>query len=366
MKHSALSISIFIISSILFTVSCNTTNNNTSSTENKIDHIIEKKIDSLLKSLHQNRKFNGNILIAKNDQIIYKNEFGFSDGYKKNILKETDRFNIGSIYKEIPAIAIMQLEEKGLLQLNDPIKKHLSYLPDWSNNIKIINLLQYTSGLPKIDWRKHKIINDQNLINDLSEISNLEFTPGEDYIYTNFSPFLLSKIVESITDTTFSSYVNQNIIKPLHLEQSTFNTSFPYKNRDSMALPFNNKFEEDKLPFIIKSPIFLFSTTTNDLFQLIKNLHSGNIINKNSLLKISKTANLDRNNMQSALGNITYEKEKIIEHTHHGTSGNYESIISKNELNSTTIIILTNNKSGNIHALRNTIIELIKTNNEVK
>ncbi|SEL05945.1 CubicO group peptidase, beta-lactamase class C family [Aquimarina amphilecti] len=361
MKNSLQSISTFIILSILCAISCNTTNSKTTSKDNKNENIVKQKIDSILISLNQNGKFNGNILIAKNGQILYKNEIGFSKSDKKTLLKETDQFNIGSIYKEIPAIAIMQLEEKGLLQLNDPIKKYFTNLPDWSMNIKIINLLQYTGGLPKINWRNHKIINDQNLMNDLSKISNLEFTPGEDYLYTNYSPFLLSKIIENITNKTFSTYVTQNILQPLRLKESTFKTSFPYENSNSMAIPFNSEFEEDKLPFTIKSSIFLFSTTTNDLFKFIENLHSGKIINKNSLYKISKTENLDHNNMQSALGNVIYQKGELTEHTHHGTSGNYESIISKNRINNTTVIILTNSKNGNVHDIKNTILELLNS-----
>jgi len=136
---------------------------------------------------------------ANGEKVIYNEGVGFANGDKKTLLSVTDKFNIGSIYKEIPAIAIMQLEENKLLNLNDPIKKYLENLPNWSNNITVLNLLQYTSGLPKINWRKHTEINDEALTNDLLEISDLEFTPGESYLYTNYSPFLLSKIVESIS-----------------------------------------------------------------------------------------------------------------------------------------------------------------------
>ncbi|SMG35861.1 Beta-lactamase [Marivirga sericea] len=340
--------------SFLFT-NCNTENTDSSSKGNQ----FHDELDSVLTTLYQNGEFNGNVLVAKNDEIIYNKGFGFSNGDRKTILSKTDKFNIGSIYKEIPAIAIMQLEEKELLKLDDPISKYLSHLPNWSNQITILNLLQYTGGLPKINWGKHPEINDEVLMKDLLEIPDLEFTPGEGYLYTNYSPFLLSKIVESVSSKSFSEYATQNILKPLELNQSHFNESFPYKNRSAMAISFNNEFIEDKPPFTIKSSIFLFSTTTKDLFKLLKGLHSYNLIEKNSVKALGETAELDIKNMESALGQIKYQGNQIIEHTHHGSTGNYECLINKDISNNNTIIILTNSKKSNVYSIKNAIEDLM-------
>ena len=319
----------------------------------------ESKIDSILVSLNQNGKFNGNVLVAKNDEIIYNKAFGFSSGDKQARLKPTDRFNIGSIYKEIPAIAIMQLKEKELLEINDPINKYISDLPSWSNQITILNLLQYTSGLPKINWGKHKIISDKTLMGDLLEVSDLEPKTGQNYLYTNYSPFLLSIIVERITKQSFPEYVEKNIIKPLKLKNSGFNHSFPYMNKSSMAISFNSQFVEDNPPFILQSPMFLFSTTTEDLFTLVKNIHTFNLIDESSLKTIGKKADLDIDTMESPLGQVTFDKNRIIEHTHHGSSGNYECIINRNVLKNNTVIILTNSKNDNVHTIKDHINKLL-------
>lgn len=354
MKHYLKNTSIIIFFSFLF-VGCKNAQN-TISKENKITN----KIDSLLTTLNQNGNFNGNVLVAKKGEILYHKSYGYSNGTKQNSLKLTDRFNIGSIYKEIPAIAIMQLEEKKILKLKDPINKYLKNLPNWSKDITILNLLQYTSGLPKINWRKHKEINDETLMNDLLEIENLKFIPGENYIYTNYSPFLLSKIVESISKKDFIEYTKQNIIKPNKLNHSQFKKSFPYQDRDSMAIPFNNDFKEDNLPFTIKSSFFLFSTTTEDLFKLLKNLHLNKIVNSKSLNLLGKKGDLNIEDMESPLGQVKYKKNKVFKHTHHGTSGNFESIISKDLINKNTIIILTNSKKSNIHSIKNSIEKLLQ------
>lgn len=319
----------------------------------------ERKLDTELTMLSKDGKLNGNILVARNDKIIYNKSFGFADGTQEKSLKQNHRFNIGSIYKEIPAIAIMQLSEKQLLKLNDPISKYLTELPDWSHQITIQQLLQYTSGLPKISWGKHPEINDVVLMEDLSQLSKLESSAGKQYLYTNYSPFLLSKIVESISKNDFKDYVKRKILKPLNIENSGFNLSFPYQDRSGMAVSFNADFAEDNPPFKIKSSMFLFSTTTEDLYTLVEGLHSNKLINQKSVETISRAANLDSKEVESPLGQIEYKNDEIVSHVHHGSSGNYEGIISVDLKKGITVVVLTNKKSGNVHEIVETITELI-------
>ncbi len=64
-------------------------------------------IDAYMQELAQKGKFNGNVLVVKNGKTIYENSFGFSDGSKTTKLTNAYRFDLGSVYKEFPAVAIM-------------------------------------------------------------------------------------------------------------------------------------------------------------------------------------------------------------------------------------------------------------------
>ena len=112
---------------------------------------IKSSIDIFLQEQFKDGKLNGNVLVVKDGKKIYEKSFGYADGSKKTLLDENYRFNIGSIYKEFPAVAIMQLKEKNLLRTDDKISKYLTGLPEWSEKVSIKNLLQYSSGLPTID-----------------------------------------------------------------------------------------------------------------------------------------------------------------------------------------------------------------------
>ncbi len=319
----------------------------------------QKKIDSLLHDLHKSGDFNGTALVVKGEHTVYERSFGYSNGIEKDLLKTSDKFGIGSIYKELPAIAIMLLQEKGLLSIEDTISAYLPNLPDWSKTITIKHLFQYTSGLPKVNWGKHALISDAVLLHDLTTLKTLQFKPNTGYLYSNNNPFLLAQIVQNVSGQSFADYIREKVLKPVGLTQSGFNTAFPYEKRNGMAMPFNDDFEEDSIPFEIQSPLFLFTSSAYDLYKLNHELHSFHIISENSLKTISQITSLDFENKQSPLGEVEIYDGKIIKHAHHGSSGNYECLVQKDVKHDLTIVLLTNRKKRNVHEISDEIGRMI-------
>ncbi|PKF73882.1 serine hydrolase domain-containing protein [Chryseobacterium sp. PMSZPI] len=107
------------------------------------------KIDSVMTKAYERGLFNGNVLVVKNNTIIYKKSFGFTDETKQTELNNKSIFNPGSIAKEFDAVSIMILVERGLLNLDDPIPKFNLGLPKWSEKVTIRHLINYASGIPK-------------------------------------------------------------------------------------------------------------------------------------------------------------------------------------------------------------------------
>ena len=182
------------------------------------------KIEAYLLQLHKDGKLNGNVLVLKDNQTIYENSFGYADAFKSTLLNKEYRFNVGSVYKEFPAVAIMQLEEENKINLNDKSSTYLPELPVWNDKITIKHLLQYSSGLPIIPWSKYfdKDINvkDEDIMNGFQEIEKLEFEPGSDYLYSNNNSILLIKVIEKITKSTFKEYIQEEILTPLSMNST--------------------------------------------------------------------------------------------------------------------------------------------------
>ena len=336
-------------------------------------------IDSYMQELVSEGSFNGNILVVKNGETLYENSFGFVDASQTAPLTKDYRFGLGSIYKEFPAVAIMQLQEKGLLNVDDKIDNYLIDLPAWASQVSIKNLLQYTSGLPKISWEKYigkdEVITDKKIENDLLNIEELNFEPGEDYLYTNYSPMLLSVIVEKITKQTFRDYVTQNLFIPFSINNTEFHTIVPFLDRNLMAIPFDQAYVEDSTKLEIANGSYaqdsskvsisgaLFYFTAQDLYQWIDSLHTYKIINPESFKFLSENADFF-GNIQAPLGFINWENNKIVEHGHHGENGNYEAIVRRyykgNEV--LTIIVQSNQKRQNMFEISDEINSILKFN----
>lgn len=309
-----------------------------------------KQIDSLMKRSNQIGVFNGNVLVSKNNKIIYNASFGFTDATKSNKLTTDYRFNIGSITKEFSAVALLQLEEKGKLKLDDKVSKFIPELPKWANEVTIKDLLQYTSGLPNVNWKKIK--NDKDLFDDLKLIDTLDFKPGTKYDYNNNNIFLGQFIVERLTGMNYQTYVEQFIFKSCKMTSSVMT---PFKNEENIAKGFNNNLVQDKTDLPITGGTYL---TTIDLLKWANCLHSKKIINKKSLYEIGQQ--FASQETQSALGQAKYKNNNLIEHLHDGRSGNYEAILVSDIDEKFTIILLDNNYNGKVFEISDAIIAILK------
>ena len=320
-----------------------------------------ENIDTYLNQLHHEGNLNGNVLVIKDGKTIYEKSFGYADGAKSTMLNKDYRFNIGSVYKEFPAVSIMQLQEDNLIHLEDKISKYLPELPKWSGKITVKQLLQYSSGLPTIGWDTYFSqginVTDDHILNEIQNVENLEFEPGTDYLYSNMNPILLIKIVEHISKSSFKDYLQENIFDPYDLSGTLIKSQYPYADKTLMAVPFNTNFDEDDYQMSVKS--LLFSSTARDMATWFEHLDNFKVVSKESMKALSEEAKIG-NNIQTALGHCDWEGEKIIEHSHHGSTANYECVVRRFKQDDITIVILTNQKHGNVYEISDTIYEIIK------
>ena len=105
------------------------------------------KLDTFFKKLHKFGGFNGAVLVAQYGKIIYKNAFGYSSFFRKDSNTTQTQFQLASVSKQFTAVAIMQLHEKGLINYDDPVYKHIPSFP-YDSSITIRSLLTHVSGIP--------------------------------------------------------------------------------------------------------------------------------------------------------------------------------------------------------------------------
>jgi CubicO group peptidase (beta-lactamase class C family) len=308
-------------------------------------------IDSLMTKVHKYGIFNGNVLVAKNGRVIYESSFGYADGGKKNHLDAGYIFSIGSISKEFNAVAIMMLKEQGKLSLDDKVSKFFNFLPAWAEKITIRHLLQYSSGLPDVEWENVKT--DQDNFNNLKKLQKLDFEPGTNYAYNNNNVFLQRRIIEKISGMPFEKFVRTNMLVPCKMANAVID---PDMHGPKIVRAFNDDFQESARQDLY--PISGWTAVTaNDLFKWSECLHQFKLIGKSSVIELLKPYAPGK---QCGLGSGGVENDSVKEQYHHGSSGDFEALMYNNLVEKTTIILLTNNKNQKVFEIKDAIRAILK------
>lgn len=169
--------------------------------------------------------FNGNVLVARHGETIYKKSFGYADYATKQMLDSNSIFDCGSIAKEFTAMGILLLIDRGQINLSDTLRKFFPELP--YANITIHQLLTHTSGLPNgfslvsKFFDHNKIASNDDLIRLLArEKPPVFFMPGEDMMYSGTAFNLLASVIEKISGESYNLYMTEKIFKPLGMNHT--------------------------------------------------------------------------------------------------------------------------------------------------
>jgi D-alanyl-D-alanine carboxypeptidase len=177
------------------------------------------------------------LAVVKNDSIIYSKGFGWADEPREIHASPNTAYHWWSCTKIATAIAILQLQEKGKLSLNDPVVNYLpffkvEYPSDTSKEVTILNLLNHSSGLPDpsdftfINWIHHDgepALNQTDFIKQvLPDYSRLMFEPGDHSEYSNIGYMILGAIIEKVAGILYEDYIRKNILRPLGMYHTDF------------------------------------------------------------------------------------------------------------------------------------------------
>lgn len=218
----------------------------------KVDDLVIKVSDSMpekikladewLSKLKEENKFNGAVLLIKNDEILLKEVYGFTDETKAEKLTLNSSFRLASVSKQFTAAGIMMLKEQNKLDFDDSITR---FLPELNyTNVSVRNLLNHTSGIPDIYMRFNKKY-EKEICNYLTiskmvellakENKPLKNAPNAKYNYNNTGYVLLAAIIERISKKSFEEFMQENFFDKLKMKNTRV------WNLASADLNFSNK-----------------------------------------------------------------------------------------------------------------------------
>jgi CubicO group peptidase (beta-lactamase class C family) len=186
---------------------------------------LQQKLDPVLEKFVELDQFSGNVLVARDGNVLYARAFGEAD--KDHHVKNTldTKFNIGSIGKTFTAISILQLVEQGKLQVTDPVINHLPNFP-FGDKITIHHLLTHTSGTfnyfahPDFPLKFYQIRSVSDAL-PLIYDQELQFdTPGEQFAYSNSGIIILGAVIEKISGQEYAQYIKKHILDPAGMKDT--------------------------------------------------------------------------------------------------------------------------------------------------
>jgi CubicO group peptidase (beta-lactamase class C family) len=208
-------------------------------------------IDSLMQYCHSAYRFNGVVMVANENKIIYQQAFGKANEQNDHNNQIDTKFRLGSLSKQFTAFIILKLIEKGFLSFNDHVGKFVKAFDQLDKrSITIRNLLTHTSGLA--DYTNLKTFNKQiyykkdSIINMIAG-APVSFTPSSAFSYCNSNYFLLAVIIEKVTGKNFKDVLNEMVFKKAGMQNSGEDandivkneaTGHFYKKDSAVAAPY--------------------------------------------------------------------------------------------------------------------------------
>ena len=206
-------------------------------TGSAVTDTLAANIDQYMKSL---TGWGGTILVAQKGEVLISQGYGLAD--RENDVPNTSqtKFTIGSMTKAFTAMAIMILQERGQLTVQDPICKYISDCPtDWKP-ITLHHLLTHTSGIQNYSESDLPIIINITTCQDLTleeavailKALPQDFAPGAQYHYSNSGYYLLGVVIEKVSGESYENFIQKNILQPLGMSETGYDRlSTIVKNR---------------------------------------------------------------------------------------------------------------------------------------
>ena len=186
---------------------------------------LGQTINSYLNDIVNAGWFQGAVLVAHNGKVIISKGYGMADAAHSAPNSAQTRFRLASITKQFTAAAIMILQARGKLNVQDAICTHLPDCPDAWRDLTIQHLLTHTSGLPNYtDFDSYEPSQMQPATPDLliARFRNqpLLYPPGTTYSYENSDYVLLGRIIEQVSGQSYADFLHDAIFAPLQMRDS--------------------------------------------------------------------------------------------------------------------------------------------------
>lgn len=293
--------------------------------ENKSGSSMESKIDSIFSEWSHNNTPGAAVAVMKNGEYVFRKGYGMANLEYDIPNTSASIFHIASESKQYTAFCLVLLAKQGKLSLDDDIRRHLSYVPDFKEKITIKNLIHHTSGL-RDQWqllsiqgtRLEDVITTDHVLKLVSNQKELNFPVGSRFLYSNTGYTLMGQIVEKVSGQTLRQFADSAIFKPLGMKDTHFhddNTELVKMRTYSYEKGPDNMFVHAPLNYAVVGATSLFTTVEDELkwvhnyetFQVggreaVEQMFEQGVLNNGRRIDYAFALNIGEHNGQKAIG----------------------------------------------------------------
>ena len=306
--------------------------------------------------------FSGTVLVAQMGNVILNKGYGLANREWDIPNTTTTKFAIGSISKTFTAMAIMILQERSQLNVQDSICSYIIDCPISWHSITLHHLLTHTSGIkeynnlyyqPQINIDPCKEYKPEEFISFFKDLP-LDFEPGDHFQYSNSGYYLLGIVIEKVSGESYDGFIQKYILQPLSMTESGYDQGNIIIKNHASGYSYRNgqDIDYDCLDVSQKYSAYGLYSTVGDLYKWDQSLYNTQLVSINTIKMIFTSyvplpIDFDRGLLGKdssygyGWGILERYGQRVYEHA--GEVPGFTSVITRYPDNKVTVIILSNN-----------------------
>ncbi len=314
---------------------------------------VEETLDGIVRGYLETEGPGASVLVARGDEVLLNQGYGLADLESMEPVTPETRFVIASVTKQFTAMAVMILEERDLISLDDTIEGFFPQFPPYTRQVTVRQLITHTSGIREYLTRDFweaaasgQRFTQKDVLDLILSLGDTEFAPGSRWSYSNSGYIMLGALVEKLSGRPFSDFVKEEILEPVGMESSVVGTTDEHLPGQARGYSRQKDGSFEPTPYGLEAVGWAdgnLISTTGDLKLWADALYTDLLLPYPAMARAFVPCRpLDPSFSRYGLGHLISERRGVREVHHGGGTVGYVSGLTRFTDERLTIVLLSN------------------------